>query len=376
VRGQKLKTAAVVSALLLAFTGLGVAASPEQLEQRALDAMQEGEYSKAVGLLEKVLELRPGLARALYNLACCYSRMGELDQAALRLEAAYAAGMSDPELPRTDPDLEALRATRKGRALVERLASEAEKRRRIRGVPDIFEAPILGGLRVTVPREMKEGRVYPLVMILHGHGANPENYVGVFERVASSLDAIVSAPYGPYPIPFEQGHGYSWYPAPWFFRELLDTGNDDRAQRRREVELQEQVVSKQFVLAAIEHVSTAYPVDPTRVFLMGHSEGGVLTYDLGLENPDLFRGLIVIGSRLRESDAAPEALAEAAGGLEVMICHSRQDTAIGFENAEKAAKTLRSAGIESKVYSYEGGHGLTTALIQTIGRWIAARSRD
>jgi phospholipase/carboxylesterase len=358
--------------------GVVSAATSEQIEERALEAMRAGKYTKAVGLWQEVLERSPGLPRALYNLACSYSRIGELDLAALRLEEAYKAGMSDLEILQSDPDLEALRESRKGRALIERLVSDAEQLRRLRGVPGYFEAPILGGFRVVVPPDLKEDRSYPLVMILHGHGANPENYVGVFERVASSLDAIVCAPYGPYPIPFERGHGYSWFPAPWFFREVLRTesSTSDRAQRRKEIELQEQVVSRNFVLAAINHLSDTLPVDPDRVFLMGHSEGGVLAYGLALEHPDLFRGLIVIGARLRESDSSPAVLANAAGRLEVMICHSPGDSAISFDHAKAAAGTLKSADIQSKVFSYEGGHGITAELVQAIGRWIAARSRS
>jgi len=367
----------VVAVVCWVLVGIGSAATPEQMERRALEAMRTGQYTKAVGLWQEILERSPGQFGALYNLACCYSRTGELDQAALRLEEAYKAGMSDPELLRSDPDLEALRESRKGGALIDRLASDAEKLRRLRGVPGYFEAPVLGGFRIVAPPVLKENRKYPLVMILHGHGANPENYVGIFERVASSLDAIVCAPYGPYPIPFERGHGYSWFPAPWFFQELLRTGTstDDRTQRRQEIELQEQAVSRGFVLAAIDSVSAKFPVDPNRVFLMGHSEGGVLAYGLALEHPDQFRGLIVVGARLRPSDATPEILTEAAGRLEVMICHSRGDTAISFDHAKAASETLAGAGIQSKVFPYEGGHGFTPQLAQTIGRWIAARSR-
>ena len=232
--------------------GLGFAATSEEIEERALEAMRAGHYTKAAGLWQQVLEIHPGQPGALYNLACCYSRAGELDQAALRLEEAFNGGLRDPELLKSDPDLEALRETRTGRALIDRLVSEA----RNRGVPGYFEAPVLGGIRVVVPHAMKKDQMYPLVMVLHGHGGNPEPYVGMFERAGSSLDAIVSAPYGPYPIPFEKGHGYSWYPAPWFFQEVLRAGTStgDLAQRRKKIDLQEQVVSRSFVLAAIDHV--------------------------------------------------------------------------------------------------------------------------
>ena len=369
---------AAVAAFCSVLMGVGSAATSEQIEQRALEAMGAGNYAKALGLWQEVLERSPGQLQALYNLACCYSRTGELDQAALRLEEAYEAGMNDLEFLQSDPDLEALRESRKGRALIDRLVSDAEQLRRLRGDPGYFEAPVLGGFRVVVPPDLKVNTEYPLVIILHGHGANPENYVGIFERFASSLEVIVVAPYGPYPIPTERGQGHSWYPAPWFFLELIRTGTStgDRAQRRKEIELQEEAVSRNFVLAAIDQVSGEFPVDPDRVFLMGHSEGGVLAYGLALEHPDLFRGLIVVGARLRESDATPEILTASAGRLEVMICHSPGDQAIGIDHAEAAAGTLKEAGVQSKIFRYEGGHGLTAELVKTIGRWIAARCRN
>jgi phospholipase/carboxylesterase len=378
VTRKEIVALAVMAAICSVLLGVASAATSEKIERRALDAMKAGQYAQAVGLWQEVLERSPGQARALYNLACCYSRIGDLDQAALRLEEASKAGLNNPKLLQSDPDLEALRNTQKGRALIDRLVSGAERSSRLRGAPGYFEAPVLGGFRVVLPPEMKKDRKYPLVMILHGHGANPENYVGIFERFASSLDAIVCAPYGPYPIPFERGHGYSWYPAPWFFEEVLgaQSSTGDRTRRREEIELQEQVVSREYVLAAIDHMSGELAIDSTRVFLMGHSEGGVLAYGLALEHPDRFRGLIVVGARLRESDATPEILSKAAGRLEVMICHSREDAAIGYEHARAAGKTLKGAGIEGKVYSYEGGHGFTPELVQTIGRWIAARSRE
>lgn len=368
----------VVAAFCSVILGEGLAATSEQMEQRALEAMRAGRYMKAAELWQEVLQRSPGQSGALYNLACCFSRIGELDKAALRLEEAFNAGLKDPELLRSDPDLEALRKSQTGRALIDRLVSDAEQIRRLRGVPRYFEAPVLGAFRVVPPRDMKKNRQYPLVMILHGHGANPENYAGLFERVASSLDAIVCAPYGPYPVPFERGHGYSWFPAPWLFQEVLgtDSSNGDRVRRRKDIEMQEQAVSRSFVLAAIDHVSAELPVDRDKVFLMGHSEGGVLAYGLALEHPDLFRGLIVVGARLRESDAGPGIPSNASGRLQVMICHSRGDRAVSFDHATAAAETLKSYGIQSKVYSYEGGHGITAELARTIGRWIAARSKN
>lgn len=370
--GSRIAKILVIVASTVILISTAFPATPEQLEQQALEAMTAGRYTDASRLLEEMLQQQPNNPRALYNLACCLSRTDDLPAAAKQLEAAWEAGLRDTELLRTDPDLANLRASAKGGALITRMIAEQDKIQKLRGSPHLFEAPMLGSMRVVAPRHMEEGRKYPLVVILHGHGANPESYVSLFDIAETGSEAIICAPYGPYPIARQSGHGYSWYPPPWLFRDVLAAGGseEDRAARRSELEQTEQAVTDRHVFAAIEAVSKAYPVDEQQIFLMGHSEGGILAYSLGLNNPHRFSGLIIVGARLRDSDASPELLAAAAGRLRVLICHSKEDQAIAFDYAKTAQNTLAGAGVKSRLLPYKGGHGLTAPLIRTIDGWI------
>jgi phospholipase/carboxylesterase len=149
----------------------------------------------------------------------------------------------------------------------------------------------------------------------------------------------------------------------------------DRARRREEIEDQEQRVSERYVVTAIDAVKARYPVDSKRVYVMGHSEGGVLTYGVAIRNPDTVRGLIVVGARLRDRDASSELLSGASGKLQALICHSREDEAIAFESAKAAHEKLTTAGIRSKLVPYSGGHAITTQLARTIALWIAHPGR-
>jgi len=362
---------AVLASMLVLCSG-AFPADTGELERRALDAMARGHYEKATRLLEESLRSRPNDPGTLYNLACCLSRTDELEAAGKRLEAAWEAGLRDIELLRADPDLDNLRASKRGGALVERLIVEEQRRRRLRGAPQFFEAPMLGTMRVVPPRRMEPGRSYPLIMILHGHGANPANYAGFFETAGAELDAIVCAPYGPYHIVHQDWHGYSWYPEPWLWREVLSSGgpSEDPAARRATIDGLEQQVTQRHVLAAIDSIADAYPVDEDQVFLVGHSEGGGVAYGLGLAKPDRFKGVVVVGARLPTADATPENLANAAGKLNVLICHSRQDERVSFAHAKAAHKTLSAEGIESRLSVYTGGHGMTEPLARAIDRWI------
>ncbi len=375
---SRIRTASAVLMVLSLTVSIVVAASPEESERQAVEAMQAGRYADAVRLFEVALASMPGQPRTLYNLACCHSRAGDLESAATRLDEAWAAGLMDLELIRTDPDLEPLRTSRQGRALMKRLSSKEDEIRRLRGRPEFFDAPVLGGLRIVTPDPMEEGRKYPLVVTLHGHGGNPENFVGIFNLSSAPLSAVICAPYGPYAVPLPKGHGYSWYPAPWLFREVLRTGGplSDREQRRENIERREQGISLSFALAAIEAAKQRYPIDEDQIFLMGHSEGGILAYGLALQHPDLFRGLIVVGARLRNQDVTPQLLAGAAGKLQVQIYHSREDRAIAYEHATAAHKTLSAGGVQSIVIPYRGGHSLTVELVQHVAHWIAAQEES
>lgn len=364
---------AVLAAVAILAGGAGAAEDPGQA---AIEAMAAGRYREAVRLLERQLAQAPDDGRALYNLACSHSRLGAPEEAARRLRQAWKAGLRDLEQIRTDPDLEALRASAPGREAVADLEKEEEARLRRQGRPLQFEAPVLGACRLTEPEKVKAGRRYPLVLALHGSGGGPEPLAGVFQAVGLRPGFFVCAPYGPYAVRVPDGVGYSWYPPPAVFRDVLSSGpgEGDRAERRRALEEREQAVSERFVLAALEAVQREHPVDPERVFLLGHSQGGGLAYALALRHPDRFHGLAVVGARLPERAATAEALKAAAGRLRVLVCHSPEDQAVPFARAEAAHRALKAAGVETRLHRYAGGHGLTGPLVREIAAWVEGRA--
>ena len=78
------------------------------------------EYRRAAELLAVAVEVRPGNATQLYNLACLYSLSGADREALQALTRAVDAGFRDVETMRTDSDLDRIRRRSEFAALLER----------------------------------------------------------------------------------------------------------------------------------------------------------------------------------------------------------------------------------------------------------------
>jgi tetratricopeptide (TPR) repeat protein len=70
---------------------------------------QRGKYEQGLKVDEQLSRLEPRNPLVFYNLACSYSLIGEVDQAASALDKALALGYRDFKWLAKDPDLRILR---------------------------------------------------------------------------------------------------------------------------------------------------------------------------------------------------------------------------------------------------------------------------
>ncbi|CAL8471406.1 g10948 [Coccomyxa elongata] len=99
-----------------------------------LELYNAGDYETALGIFEKAMTL-PGTGlkqfrdkpptisngekqAALYNIACCQSRLGKIEPGLMALAGALEAGYEDYQQIREDPDLEAVRADKRFQMLI------------------------------------------------------------------------------------------------------------------------------------------------------------------------------------------------------------------------------------------------------------------
>ncbi|MBN1902920.1 alpha/beta fold hydrolase [Candidatus Sumerlaeota bacterium] len=175
--------------------------------------------------------------------------------------------------------------------------------------------------RLFIPSAIGKDKNLPLLIVLHGKGVDHEawfKYTPVKEH-AEKRGYIVAAPYG---------RGDYFYRGP----------------------------GEQDVLDIIDTVKKQYPVDPDRVYLMGHSMGGWGTWWIALRHPDLFATICPMAA-FTPFDLLPNAL-----HLSPFIIHDKDDPIVPVEQSRKAEKELKRLNIPFR-YKEEQGFGHSSKMI-------------
>ncbi len=129
---------------------------------------------------------------------------------------------------------------------------------------------IFGGDRpveLEAPATLTDGKRYPLILVLHGFGANgfaQAAYFGVSGLPAAD-EALLLAPDGT-----TNSSGQQFWNADPACCDFEGQKPDDVA----------------YLGGLIDDVKDTWPVDPDRVFVVGHSNGGFMAYRLACERAD------------------------------------------------------------------------------------------
>jgi predicted peptidase len=153
--------------------------------------------------------------------------------------------------------------------------------------------------RLYVPRSYDLARKTPLVVALHGYGGDQDYFFAQLPKLPELLER--------HGMIFVAPMGYSksgWYGAP-----LDIPGNRPRnsgqaippvTQTPDEMR-RERALSEADVMNVLEIVSREYNVDPDRVYLMGHSMGGMGTYVLGQKYAERWAAIAPMSGTLADA---------------------------------------------------------------------------
>ena len=187
--------------------------------------------------------------------------------------------------------------------------------------------------RVYVPKAYTGATALPLVIALHGLGANEDSFFDSYSKLPPQLAEkhgfLMAAPLG--------------YRVDGFYGSTI-MGSGDAAARRR-VEY-----SEKDVMEVLKLMKANYKVDDSRIYLIGHSMGAIGTWAIASKYPDIWAALVPF------SGTGSPALAERMKGIPQFVVHGDNDPTVNVSGSRTMVAALKKLGADVTYLEVRGGN--------------------
>lgn len=211
------------------------------------------------------------------------------------------------------------------------------------------------------PQDMKKGKKYPLMLVLHDAGKKGNDNEKQLQTGAKMFLNPVNRDKYPCFVVIPQcpkGKWWTYDRVPKDFNKLpyADTLNTHLALAK----------------AVLDEYLAMPEVDKSRIYVMGASMGGVGTFDIVAHYPEIFAAAVPLCGAI-----APGHLAEAKD-VSFWIFHGDDDATVPVECSRRAYRELQEAGADVKYTEIASGkHGINHQVYNTPGfmEWIFKQKR-
>lgn len=180
-----------------------------------------------------------------------------------------------------------------------------------------------------------------ILFLLHGYGSNEQDLFSFQPTLPK--DWLVVSFRAPGNTPYE---GFSWY-------------DIDLANPENRINVEQANQSLDILLENIMKVSNRYGLTDNQTHLAGFSQGGILSYALALNNPDLFTKVACMSCypemKILDHISKDKKKLEK---MQFFISHGSEDAIIPLEWGRKAADLLYDLGCYFTFREYVSGHGV------------------
>jgi phospholipase/carboxylesterase len=208
--------------------------------------------------------------------------------------------------------------------------------------------------RVAPPRSGLGARP-PLLLLLHGYGANEDDLFSL----APYLDERFMVVSARAPITL-QPMSYAWFNLGFTPKGIVVDPEEVEGSR---------LTTHKFLGEVIE----AYECDPNAVYLMGFSQGAMMSLSVALTYPGSAAGVVAMSGR-----ALPQALQlivdrDTLAGLPIFVAHGSRDMLIPINQGRDTRARLSELPVDLTYREYDMGHEISHDSLKDVAEWLKER---
>ena len=202
-------------------------------------------------------------------------------------------------------------------------------------------------------REAKAGTINPpLLLLMHGVGSNELDMFSFSEHLPDNF--LILSARAPYTV---GPNSYVW------FHVDFSTGAPVFVEEEAES-------SRKIVIQFLESLKSHHSFDEKQVYLGGFSQGGIMSFSVGLTRPDLIKGIAVMSGRLLKEIRPLIALTDKLSSLKIFISHGLSDNVLNIEYARESRAYLKTLGLTPTYKEFVGGHALPNEIWLDLIDWL------
>ena len=193
----------------------------------------------------------------------------------------------------------------------------------------------------------------PLLLLLHGIGSNEHDLYGL----APFLDKrflIISLR-----APNTLGPGsYAWFEAD--FTPQGPVINPEQAE-----------ASRITLITFLKEAITAYGADPKQVYLMGFSQGAIMSASVALTQPELVAGAVLMSGRILPEIRPLIASNEELSDFPFLVVHGTADMVLPITHGRASREILSSLPVYLTYHEYPMGHEVNQESLSDVTTWLS-----
>ena len=194
----------------------------------------------------------------------------------------------------------------------------------------------------------------PLLILLHGYGSNEHDLFSFAEELPDEL-LIVSVR-----APYNLGAGsYAWYAIN--FDDVNGKFSD----------LKQAKTSLDKIAVLIDEIKQKYKKNTDKTFLLGFSQGAILSYSLSFFYPNKVQNIIALSGYVN-MELLPSSISKEIK-TNYYCSHGTVDQVLPVDWARKSKPFLDNLGLKNIYSEYPVGHGVAPQNFYSFKSWIEER---
>ncbi|QGQ47694.1 alpha/beta hydrolase [Metabacillus sediminilitoris] len=215
----------------------------------------------------------------------------------------------------------------------------------------MVQSPMIYELRK--PKEIDPEKSYPALFVLHGIGSNEQDMLSLVDGLEDT-----------YYIFSIRGHliqppGFAYFTIQGFGKPHRDVFD----------------VAVNKLLHFIDYACEAYPVDRNQVYLLGFSQGAILSMTLGLTLGDRIKGIVALSGYI-PAFVKEEYKIKNVEQLSLFISHGELDQILPFEWGLANNELFNKLGANVTFKTYREGHTVAPNNLRDFRTWLETKARE